>query len=95
MKVDFECEVDGEIFTVSVEETDISRLTDSKHKVVLYDPMEPKCSVVLDGLPSGIHFDEMSGQIHGNFLACVFPLFVAAIVGAEIVAVTVLAFKAI
>jgi hypothetical protein len=62
---------------------------------VFYDPMQPDKSVVLDGLPIGIHLDEMTGQFWTNPLRCVFPLVMASIVCAEIVAIVVLAIKAI
>ena len=95
MKADFEYRVDGKIYTASAPALDTSRLTDSKYKAVLYDPQEPKRSVVLDGLPSGIRLDERTGQFSTNPLRLVLPLFATMIVGAEIVALVVLVIRAI
>jgi hypothetical protein len=95
MKVDFEYQVDGETYTASAWALDTARLTDKKYKVVLYDPMVPKCSVVLDGLPSGIHLDESTEQFWTNPLHCVLPLLVTAVVVAEVVAIIVLTIRAI
>jgi len=95
MKVDFEYQVDGETYTVSAQALDVSRLTDTKVKVVLYDPMQPGRSVVLDGLPQGIHLDELTGRFWVNPLRCVIPLLAAAIVGGEIIAILVMLILAI
>jgi hypothetical protein len=97
MKVNFEYEVDGKMHTkfVKVSNTDTSRLTDGKYKVVLYDPMKPEQSVVLDGLPCGIHFDESTREFRTNPLRCVLPLLAATIVCGEIIAIIVLVIKAI
>ena len=95
MKVDFEYQVDGEMYTASAQALDVSRLTDTKVKAVLYDPMQPDRSVVLDGLPQGIHLDELSGRFWVNPLCCVIPLLAAAIVGGEIIAILVMLILAI
>ena len=95
MQVNFEYQVAGETYTVSVRALDTSRLTDAKHKIVFYNPMSPKQSVVLDSLPSGIHFDEFSGSFWASPLRCLLPLLAAAIVCGQIVAIAVLALQAI
>jgi len=95
MKVNFEYQVDGETYTASATALDISRLTDSPCKVVLYDPMQPEKSIVLDGLPYGINIDELSGRFWVNPLRCMFPLLMATIVCSEIVAIVVLVIRAI
>ena len=95
MKVNFEYQADGETYTTSVYALDTSRLTDTKYKVVLYDPMQPERSVVPDGLPRGIYLDEMTGQFRTNPSRCVFPLLAAAIVCVELFAILVLAIRAI
>ncbi|MCL2743180.1 MAG: hypothetical protein FWE67_04945 [Planctomycetaceae bacterium] len=89
MKVDFEYQVDVNTYTASAQVLDTSRLTDSGYKVVLYDPLEPKRAVILDGLPSGIRLDDLTGEFYVNPLRIVFPLFAATIVSAEILAVIV------
>ena len=95
MNVSFEYQVDGEKHTASAYALDTSRLTDTPCKAVLYDPMQPKRSIVLDGLPSGVRFDELAGQFYANPLRCVLPLLAATIVGGQIVAIVVLAIRAV
>ena len=95
MNVNFEYQVDGEKYTASATALDTSRPTDTKIKVILYDPMQPNKSVVLDGLPRGIHLDELTGQFRTNPLRCLLPLLAATIVGGQIVAIVVLALRAI
>ena len=95
MKVDFEFQVAGEKYVTSAYALNTSRLTDAEHKIVFYDPMLPKRSVVLDGLPSGIHFDEFSGRFWSSPLRCLLPLLAAAIVCGQIVAIVILALQAI
>jgi hypothetical protein len=97
MKVDFEYQVEGEKYIASVKvwNTDTSRLTEDKYKVVFYDPVQPSKSVVLEGLPKGIHFDETTGQFWTNPLRCVIPLVMATIVCGEIAAIVVLVILAI
>ena len=95
MKVNFEYQVAGETYTASAQALNISRLTDAKHKVVFYDPVLPERSVVLDGLPSGIHLDELTGRFWSSPLRCFLPLLAAAIVCGQIVAIVVLALRAI
>ena len=95
MKVDFEYQVDGETYTASAEALDTSRLTDTPCKAVLYDTMEPSRSLVLDGLPGGLHLDELTGRFWVNPLRCVLPLLAATIVCAEIIAIVVFAVRAI
>jgi len=95
MKVDFEYQVDGETYTASVQALDTSRLTNAKVKVVLYDPMQPGRSIVLDGLPHGIHLDELTGRFWGNPLRCAIPLLAATIVCGEIIAILVMLVLAI
>ena len=90
MKVVFEYQVEGESYTVSAQALDVSRLTDAKDKVVLYDPTLPGRAVVLDGLPRGIHLDELTGRFRVNPLRCVLPLMAATIVCGEIIAIVVL-----
>ena len=95
MKVNFEYQVAGETYTASAQALDTFRLTDAKQKVVFYDPMVPERSVVLDGLPSGIHLDELTCRFWTNPLYCFFPLLAAAIVCGQIAAIVVLALRAI
>jgi len=95
MKVHFEYQVDGERYTASAHALDTSRLTDSKYKTVLYDPMQPEKSVVLDGLPSGIHLDDLTGRFWVNPLRLALPLLAATIVSGQIVAIVVLVIRAI
>ena len=84
----------GKRYKASARALDTSRLTDEKYKTVLYDPMEPKQSIVLDGLPRGIRFDESTRRFWVNPLRLVLPLLLATIVCGEIVAIIVLAIKA-
>jgi len=95
MKVDFEYQVEGETYTASAHALDTSRLTDTKSKLVLYDPMQPEQSVVPDGLPRGVHFDETNGRFRTNPMRCVFPLLAATLVCGEIIAVIMLAIRAV
>ena len=95
MKVNFEFQVDGERYMASAYALDTSRLTNSKNKVIFYDPMRPDKSVVLDGLPRGIHLDEQTGWFQTNPLRCVLPLLAATVVCGQIVAIVVLAILAI
>jgi len=91
MQVDFEYQVDGQKYTASAQGYDISRLTDTPCKVVLYDPIEPMQSILLDTLPRGIYFDEWTGQFRVNPLWCVPSLLAAIFVCGEIVAMVMLA----
>ena len=95
MKANFEYQVDGATYTASASALDTSRLTDSEYKAVLYDPIKPKRSVVLDGLPSGIRLDEMTGQFCTDPVHLVLPFFASAIVGTEIAVLVVLVIRAI
>ena len=92
--VRFKYHVEGKTYKVFARALDTSRLTDEKYKVVLYDPMEPRRSIVLDGLPVGIRFDELTGRFWVNPLRLVLPLLAATIVCGEIIAIIVLAIKA-
>jgi len=95
MKVNFEYQVDGERYTASAYALDTSRLTNDKYKTVLYDPIKPDKSVVLDGLPEGVRLDEMTGRFWVNPLCVVFPLLAATIVSGQIVAIVVFVIQAI
>jgi len=95
MNVNFEYWVDGAPYVASVCTEDTSRLTDGKYKAVLYDPMEPKQSIVWDGLPCGVRLDEMTGQFYVHPLRLVLPLLAASIVCAQIAAIVVLVVSAI
>ena len=93
IEIEFEYQVEDNIHTTTMRTFDMSRLTDTPCKVVLYDPMSPDKSIVMDGLPSSIYSDELTGQFRANPLHCVLPL-LAAIVCGEIVAIVVLAVRA-
>jgi len=95
MRVDFEYQVDGETYTASTSALDTTRLTGTQCKIVLYDPMKPSRSVVLDGLPRGIRLDELTGRFCVNPLRCVIPLLAATIVCGEMVAIVVMVVLAI
>ncbi|MDR0327359.1 MAG: hypothetical protein LBI05_03585 [Planctomycetaceae bacterium] len=95
MKVDFEYQVEGTMYTASIKETDTSRLTDAKSKVVFYDPMQPERSIVWDGLPSAIRLDELTGQFGANPLYYILPLLAATIVCGELAAIIFFAIRAI
>ena len=90
MKVDFEYQVDGQAYTTSAQALDTSRLTDKMSKVVLYDPVQPARSVVLEGLPSGLELDEWSGRFSVSPRHCMLPLLGATIVGGQFIAIIVL-----
>jgi len=62
-------------------------LTINTRKVAFYDPILPERSVLLDGLPNGIHFDEQTERFNVNSLHLVFPLAAASIVCAEMIAI--------
>jgi len=94
MEVDFEYQVDEEKYIASARASDLSRLTDTQSKVVLYDTTEPVQSVVLDGLPHGIYFDELTGQFLTNPLRCALPLLMATFVSGEIIAIILLVIRA-
>ena len=93
LQVDFEYQVDGATYKVSVKgfERELSRLTNAPCKVVFYDPMEPKQSMLLDKMPLGIYFDELTGRFGVNPLRLVPAFLLAALVCGEIVAIIVLA----
>ena len=95
MKVDFEYQADGETYTVSAQALDTSRLTDTPCKAVLYDPMQPSRSIVLDSLPGGLYLDALTGRFGVNPLRCVLPLLAAAFVCGEMVAILVFVVRAI
>ena len=95
MKVNFEYQVDGERYTASAHALDTSRLTDCKYKTVLYEPMQPERSVVLDGLPDGVHVEDLTGRFWVNPMRLVLPLLVATIVCGQIVAIVVFVLRAI
>jgi len=95
MQVNFEYQVDGEEYTASAYALDTSRLTDTHYKMVLYDPMQPERSVVLDGLPSGVHIEDLTGRFWVNPLRLVLPLLAATIVCGQIIAIVVLVIRAI
>jgi hypothetical protein len=95
MKVDFEYQVDGETYTASAQALDTSRLTDTPCKAVLYDPMQPNRSIVLDSLPGGLHLDELTGRFGVNPLRCVLPFLAATIVCGEMIAILVFVVRAI
>jgi len=94
MEIEFEYQVDDEKYTASARVLETSRLTDTKYTVVLYDTMEPMQSVVLDGLPHGIYFDELTGQFLTNPLRCALPLLMATFVSGEIIAIILLVIRA-
>jgi len=94
MKVNFEYQVDGEEYTASAYALDTSRLTDTNYKTVLYDPMLPERSVVLDGLPEGVYIEDLTGRFWVNPLHLVIPLLAATIVFGEIIAVAVFVIRA-
>ena len=91
MQIDFEYQVDGTKYKVSLTGFDISRLTDSPCKVVFYDPVEPQQSMLLDQLPRGIYFDELTERFRVNPLRVIPAFFMAAFVCGEIVTIIVLA----
>ena len=95
MNVRFEYQVDGEKYTVSAYALDTSRLTDTPCKAVLYDPMQPERAIVLDGLQHKVQFDELACRFWVNPLSLTLPLLAATIVGGQIVAIVVLAIRAI
>jgi len=95
MKVNFEYQVDGERHTASAYALDTSRLTDTKYTTVLYDPMQPEKSVVLDGLPSGVHIEDLTGYFWVNPMRLVLPLLAATTVCGQIVAIVVFVLRAI
>jgi len=95
MKANFEYQVEGSMYTASATALDTSRLTDAPCEVVFYDPMQPDKSIVMDGLPRGIYFDELMGQFGANPLHCVFPFLAAAVVCCEIAAIVLFVVRAI
>jgi hypothetical protein len=95
MKVDFEYQVEGTMYTASAQAIDISRLTEDGSKIVFYDPMQPERSIVWEGLPSAIRFDKLSGQFGASVLPCIFPLLAAVIVFGELAAIVFFALMAI
>ena len=95
MKVNFEYQVDEKKYTASVHAVDTSRFTDAEYRVVFYDPIEPKRSVVWDGLPRGLRIDELTRRFGVNPLRYALPLLAATLVCGEIIAIIVLAIRAI
>jgi len=95
MKANFAYQVSGERYTASAYALDTSRLTDCPYKTVLYDPVKPERSVVLDGLPEGVRIDELTGRFWVNPMRLVLPLLAAIIVSGQIIAIIVLAIRAI
>ena len=90
----FTYQVDEKTYMASKRATGKSRLTINTRKGVFYDPMYPEQSVVLDGLPKGIHFDEQTEQFDVYPLRLAFPLVAATIVCAEVIAIVVLVVRA-
>jgi hypothetical protein len=95
MKVDFEYQVEGTMYTASAKGIDISRLTEDGSKIVFYDPMLPERSIVWEGLPSAIRFDTLSGQFGASVLSYILPLLAAVIVFGELAAIVFFALMAI
>jgi hypothetical protein len=105
INVDFEYHVNGKTYTVTAQaknpsdvrakDRDISRLTDTEYKEVLYDPEQPDRAVVLDGLPRNIHYDKATGQFGIDPKHLRLPLAAVVIVCCEIVAILVLGLSAI
>ena len=97
MNVNFEYQVSGNNYAASVQalETDTFRWTETKTKIVFYDPMRPDKSVVLDGVPGGIQIDELTGRFQTNPLNYALQLLAATIVLVQIVAIVVLVIRAI
>ena len=74
---------------------DTSRLTNTPRKAILYDPMKPERSVVWDGLPCSIRFDKVMGQFSTDPLHYALLLLAATFVCGAIIAIIVLAIRAI
>lgn len=94
MKVDFEYSVDENSYMVSARAYNLSRLTDTKNKVVFYDPMQPEQAIVFDGLPRGIYLDEGMEQFRVNPMHCAPPFLAATFVCGEIIAIIILTVRA-
>ena len=93
--VEFSYQIDDKIYIVSTPLSGTSRFTIDTCKDVFYDPMQPEQSVVLYGLPDGVHFDEQAGRFWVHPLRYIPFLVIASIVCCEIVALAVLVIHAI
>jgi hypothetical protein len=87
--VEFLYRVEDQAYSVFSEDSGASRLTIETCKDVFYDPMHPEQSVVLHGLPNGIHFDEQTGRFLCSPLRYMSMLLMATIVCGEIIAIAV------
>ena len=95
MQVDFEYQADGKKYTVSEKGFDVSRLTNAPCKVIFYDPVEPKQTMLLDKLPLSVYFDELTGRFGVNPLRLVPAFLAATIVCGEIITIVVMVILAI
>lgn len=66
---------DGQFYDAHANSLDTKRLTDDPVEPLLYDPLDPTRSVLLDGLPGKVQYDEMIRTFKTNPLRTVLPLF--------------------
>jgi len=94
---EFTYQVDDKMYTASTRTFGASRLTFDTCKDIFYDPTQPEQSVVLDGLPDGVHFDEPTGRFWVNVSSYRYTasLLMAAIICLTIVILAVLVMTAI
>ncbi len=76
---------DGEVYEAFATALETERLTDDAVEPLLYDPMEPNRSVLLDGLPGKIRYDDMERTFRTNPLRTLLPLFFCTLFFIELV----------
>jgi hypothetical protein len=82
-KLTFEFEVDGRIYQASARTHETERLQDEEEELLLYDPLDPRRAVMLDGLPGRPRIDDNGfirvESVSRSLMVLVFP--VATLVG--------------
>ncbi len=87
MKLHFKFETsDGGVYDAYTTALDTSTLKDGSLKPLFYDPMDPTRSVLLDGLPTGIRFDEFEQTFKTSIFRTVLPVFFCSLFLVEAVA---------
>lgn len=80
---------DGETYDAYATALDTEQLTDDDVEPLLYDPMDPTRSVLLDGLPGKIRYDDMERTFKAISLRAILPLFFCTLFVVELVLLVV------
>lgn len=93
MKLHYQFEAaDGETYDAYATALDTEKLTDDPVEPLLYDPLDPTKSVLLDSLPGNVRFDEFEGIFKANPFRVFLPTLFCLVFLAE-VAVMIYAFS--